>query len=51
MNKKGYIDPGLGGVLLNTIWPFIVAVFSAIAAFCVKWFWNPIKKVFKRSEE
>ena len=41
-----YIDPGTGGVLLNTIWPFIVAFFSAVIAFLVKWFWNPIKKMF-----
>lgn len=43
-----YIDPGTGGVLMSTIWPFIVAVFAAVIAFFVKWFWNPIKKVFVR---
>jgi len=43
-----YIDPGTGGVLFNTIWPFIVAVFSAAIAFFVKWFWNPIKKMFSK---
>ena len=41
-----YIDPGTGGVLFNTIWPFIVAFFSAVIAFFVKCFWNPIKKLF-----
>lgn len=40
-----YIDPGTGGVLFNTIWPFIVAFFSAVIAFFVKWFWNPIRKL------
>lgn len=41
-----YIDPSTGGVLFNTIWPLIVAFFSAVLAFLVKWFWRPIKKVF-----
>ena len=41
-----YLDPGTGGALFNTIWPFIVAFFSAVIAFLVKWFWNPIKKMF-----
>ena len=41
-----YIDPGTGGVVFNTIWPFIVALFSAVVAFFIKWFWNPIKKLF-----
>ena len=45
-----YIDPGTGGVLFNTIWPFIVAFFSAVIAFFIKWFWNPIKKLFGRSK-
>ena len=45
-----YIDPGTGGVLFNTIWPFIVALFSAVVAFFVKWFWNPIKKIFGKSK-
>ena len=43
-----YIDPGTGGVLMSTIWPLIVAVFSAVIAFFVKWFWKPIKKLFGR---
>ena len=41
-----YIDPGTGGIFLNTIWPAIIALFSAIIAFFIKWFWNPIKKLF-----
>ena len=43
-----YIDPSTGGVLLNTIWPLIVAFFTAVFAFGVKWFWNPIKKLFTK---
>ena len=41
-----YIDPSTGGVLINTIWPLIVALFAVIGAFIVKYFWNPIKKLF-----
>ncbi len=47
-SSLAYIDPGTGGVLFNTIWPFIVAVFSAVIVFFVKWFWNPIKKTFSK---
>lgn len=45
-NVLAYLDPGTGGVLLSTIWPFIVAFFAAVGAFIVKWFWKPIKKTF-----
>jgi len=45
-STSAYIDPGTGGVLFNTVWPFIVALFSAVIAFFVKWFWKPIKKLF-----
>ena len=45
-SSVAYIDPSTGGVLLNTIWPFIVAFFTAVAAFFIKWFWRPIKKTF-----
>lgn len=41
-----YIDPGTGGIFLNTVWPAIIAFFSAVIAFFIKWFWNPIKKLF-----
>lgn len=45
-NVLAYLDPGTGGVILNSIWPLIVVVSSAIGAFIVKWFWRPIKKSF-----
>lgn len=49
LNKKGYIDPGTGGMIIGgTIWPFIVAIFAAIGAFLAKVFWEPIKKAAKR---
>jgi len=41
-----YIDPGTGGIIAGSLWPLIVAFFSAIAAFLVKYFWKPIKKFF-----
>ena len=47
-NVFAYLDPSTGGVLLNTIWPFIVAFFTAVIAFFIKWFWNPIKKFFMK---
>jgi hypothetical protein len=42
---QAYIDPGTGGVIAGSLWPAIVAFFTAVAAFLVKHFWMPIKKV------
>ena len=47
-NALAYLDPNTGGVILNTIWPFIVAFFSAVGAFIIKYFWKPIKKAFSK---
>lgn len=41
-----YIDPGTGGMIIGSIWPVIIAFFSAVCAFLVKIFWNPIKNIF-----
>lgn len=43
---SAYIDPGTGGMVLGSIWPFIVAVFAAIGGFFVKFFYKPIKRGF-----
>ena len=43
-----YIDPGTGGALLGSIWPFIVSIFAVIAGFFVKVFFKPIKNTFSR---
>ena len=43
-----YIDPSLGGILVNTIWPFIVAFITAVVAFIVKWFWRPLKRGYSK---
>lgn len=44
-----YIDPSTGGVIISSIWPLIVALFAAVGAFFVKWFWRPIKNIFRNS--
>ena len=54
MNKRGYLDPGTGGYLVTSIWPTIATIFavifSAIGAFFIKYFFNPIKKFFKNKK-
>ena len=47
-NAFAYIDPGTGSIIAGSLWPMIVAFFSAVLAFFVKWFWRPIKKFFMR---
>jgi len=39
-----YIDPGTGAAIVGSILPLIAAIFTAIIAFLVKYFWEPIKK-------
>ena len=43
---NAYLDPGTGGVIIGSIWPLILAFFTAVGAFFVKWFWKPIKGFF-----
>ena len=47
MNKKGYIGPGTGAIILGGLWPLIVTIFLTVLAFLIKYFWKPIKKWFK----
>jgi len=47
-NVFGYIDPGTGATIIGSIWPVIVAFFSAVFAFIVKYFWKPIKEFVLR---
>ncbi len=43
-----YIDPGTGGMIIGGgVWPFIVAMFAAIAGFSLKYFFKPIKRGVK----
>lgn len=55
MNKRGYLDPGTGGYLVTSIWPTIATIFavifSAIGAFFIRFFINPIKKFFKNKKK
>ena len=50
-----YVDPGTGAAIIGSIWPLIVAFFSAIGAFLIKIFWKPIKgffsKIFGKKED
>ena len=41
----GYIDPGTGGMIIGSIWPAIVALLAAAAAFFIGYF-KRIKKWF-----
>ena len=43
---SAYIDPGTGGIIASSLWPLILAFFSAVGALLVKYFWAPIKKFF-----
>lgn len=43
-NVAAYLDPGTGGAIVGTIWPLMLALFSAIGVLLMKYFWNPIKK-------
>jgi len=43
---SAYIDPGTGGMIVGSVWPFIIAVLAAIGGFFLKYFFKPIKKTF-----
>ena len=43
-NAVAYIDPGTGGMIAGSLWPFIVGILAAIGGFCVKYFYKPVKK-------
>ena len=41
-----YVDPGTAGLIVGGgIWPYIVAAFTLICGFLVKYFFGPIKRV------
>jgi hypothetical protein len=50
LNKDAfnYIDPGTGAAIVGSILPLIAAIFSAILAFLIKYFWEPIKRFFSK---
>lgn len=39
-----YIDPGTGGMIVSSIWPFILGILAAIGGFFIKYFFKPIKR-------
>lgn len=43
-----YIDPGTGGMIAGSIWPFIVSIFVGIGAFIAGVYRNTIKSTFLR---
>jgi len=43
---SAYIDPGTGGMIVGSVWPFIIAVLAVIGGFFLKYFFKPIKKTF-----
>ncbi|MBA3064252.1 hypothetical protein FP803_02330 [Candidatus Woesearchaeota archaeon] len=43
---SAYVDPGTGGMIIGSIWPFILAILAAIGGFFFKYFFKPIKKTF-----
>ena len=48
MNKKGYIDPGTGGMVVGSVWPMVLLILGAIGGFFVKWFYKPIKNTLSQ---
>ena len=39
-----YIDPGTGGMIAGSVWPFVVGLLGIVGGFFVKFFFKPIKK-------
>jgi len=48
MKASAYIDPGTGGMIVGSIWPYILLVLSLIGGFFIKYFFKPIKRTFLR---
>jgi len=46
---SAYLDPGTGGMIIGSLGPLIITIIMTIIAFLVKYFWNPIKGIFKRT--
>ena len=48
---SAYVDPGTGGMIIGSVWPFILAILAAIGGFFLRYFFKPIKKTFLKSWE
>ena len=46
LKVSAYIDPGKGGMIIGSVWPFILAILAAIGGFFFRYFFKPIKKTF-----
>jgi len=46
LKVSAYIDPGTGGMIIGSVWPFILAILAAIGGFFFRYFFKPIKKTF-----
>ena len=46
-----YIDPGTGGMIAGSVWPFIIGIITAIGGFFVRYFFKPIKRSVKKGWE
>ena len=40
-----YIDPGTGATFVGSLAPLLVGLCAGAAAFIVKYFWDPLKRV------
>ncbi|GEM_PF-2482099 len=43
-SASAYVEPGTGGMIIGSVWPFILAILVAIGGFFLKYFFKPIKK-------
>jgi len=46
---SAYVDPGTGGMIVGSAWPFILGILAAICGFFLRYFFKPIKKIFLKS--
>ncbi len=44
VGASAYVDPGTGGMVLNSLWSYIAMFFAAIGAIVLKFFFSPIKE-------
>ena len=47
-----YIDPGTGGMIAGSVWPFVIGILAAIGGFFVRYLFKPVKgfvrKIWKK---
>ncbi|MBU1204873.1 MAG: hypothetical protein KKE93_03115 [Nanoarchaeota archaeon] len=45
---SAYVDPGTGGMIIGSVWPFILAILAAIGGFFFRYLIKPTKKMFSK---